>query len=521
MNETAKSVADLKAMLLADMSTCCRTTAKKQQVASEDEDTSWSPTQKDKLVAKKKEVEKEKEKEKTKETKVISTEPGPSSALPPTPKLVAPSVNKRPRELTPGTMRPGPLSKKLKLLQKEGLPLNKTQAKAVTPPTIPPIPDNNDNSEEPDIFSLLNPIVELEVPDADPEDQNIDPLELVSSVMSTSTPSKPNNQPQQVVNQYSGPSQPPPLAVQQPPVPISRPVHIRPVVQQFNNNNNFQQNQQMPLNPPPLQPQEAFMNHQSAASNFTPDMGNNLMFGGHFLDMNYSRPAAPPPIRPPPIRQTLTADRNGPIYHMVNGYRIDLKSAANKELITLPDGKVIYVRKHSGPGPTGVAPAGNANGVNYQISTMPWVRPPGMLAKMAVPMGVPISRPCRPTRIAPRMPPRQAIQRFTIGNPTPIVTQPTIVRRRPVGGVNYQQAPVITAAVSVAPSQAMPIVAPSQAMPAMYSAPFPATEMRPRRKTTLKLRAISKNDDSFGRSQAEIDVSMAQRNLVDMVRKKG
>lgn len=43
--------------------------------------------------------------------------------------------------------------------------------------------------------------------------------------------------------------------------------------------------------------------------------------------------------------RVMSTGNNEPLYHYINGYQIDLNSAARQNLIRLPDGKVIHVRK--------------------------------------------------------------------------------------------------------------------------------------------------------------------------------
>lgn len=80
------------------------------------------------------------------------------------------------------------------------------------------------------------------------------------------------------------------------------------------------------------------------------------------------RPVAPPPV----VRRTIIGPRtpnpggNGtPVYHTINGYRIDLNSAAQQETFRLPNGKLIQV-KRQGP-PANVSPSPN----NWQQMTSP------------------------------------------------------------------------------------------------------------------------------------------------------
>lgn len=82
------------------------------------------------------------------------------------------------------------------------------------------------------------------------------------------------------------------------------------------------------------------------------------------------RPAAPPPV----VRRTIIGPRtpnpggNGtPVYHTINGYRIDLNSAAQQETFRLPNGKLIQVKRQGPPPPQNPTPTAT----NWQQMSSP------------------------------------------------------------------------------------------------------------------------------------------------------
>lgn len=56
----------------------------------------------------------------------------------------------------------------------------------------------------------------------------------------------------------------------------------------------------------------------------------------------------PRPVVSTPRPVAVAPAGNDNVFHYVNGYKIDLRAASEKQLIKLPDGKVIHVRRHAG-----------------------------------------------------------------------------------------------------------------------------------------------------------------------------
>lgn len=399
-------------MLLEDMSSCCRSaavTATKNIIdepPSEAEDEDWDPKPKkgDTSSAKKGAAGKS------------SAKPGPSVI--PTPVL---EKVKRPREFSPGSA-PGPLSKKQKKIEEV--------AKVQTPPPPPPAvantykprtkqfdtnklksalkqrystpqpkqkppavqkqqqqqqsSENGDSGDDMDIFNLMTPIVELEIQNNENAATEPDPIDPLSDLDSSIAALNHN------INNSPWRDTPGPDINQQP-------QQLSPHLPQYPANPMSYQQQQP-------QPAMDFGNHFMASMGFTMDsftppvptprapaqygmmMRNNgptsnipvMNRGGQ---MNNPRG---PAITRPGLRAPGAAPGTNPesVFHYVNGFRIDLKAASEKQLITLPDGKVIHVRRHTTA--NGVTPVNNTNQlsadprsmvINHRQPVPPMVRP--------------------------------------------------------------------------------------------------------------------------------------------------
>lgn len=355
VNETAKNASQLKELLLEDMSSCCRSRNKALDGDKSDDDPDNDPTY------------------------APIPKAGPSSAKgSPAPEPQA----KRPREFSPGTA-PGPLSKKLKK-KEESVSLLKKAISTPPPPALPasapkpvnqrkqaltgkpaktyspappkkqPPPQEQPQEDQDMDFSLFNPIVELQVSgaeDATGDRDSIDPLDMNGGS------SSPNIQMANNQQQTWAPS----------PAPLQQ--QYQAPVSQVNNNSLWNPQQQPPFNNQiPDLDGFGFGSHFLAGMSGTPDFTTNLMPPAPVQPLVYQRPRMPgslPMVRnrtsypprpvyntPPralPPGQTTTTTAQDSVFHYVNGFRIDLKAASEKQLITLPDGKVIHVRRHTTP----------------------------------------------------------------------------------------------------------------------------------------------------------------------------
>lgn len=389
VNETAKNATELRTLLLEDMSTCCRSsTLNSLDISTAELKSLVSPAVAAAVASKK--------------DKSPAQAGSSSSATKPVAVKVVHEKTKRPREFSPGTA-PGPLSKKLKMKAAAAAP---PPAKPVTiapkqpaaypskrvvlpaaPQPQPPVPETEDTDDQ-DLFSLLNPIVELQVEQQESVPDPIDPLDLNGSSTASNSPQMAS----------------PPMQTTQQQQPMINSWQQQPLAtQQFQN---------APLNPPPdLDPSFGFGSHfmAFAAADYPPiynvqpqapvpqprptpiRMGPMEQMvrnpGPSALAsrlIRTCRPVSHPPAPPPPPPQQQQQQPNpgdSSVFHYVNGFKIDLKAASEKQLITLPDGKVIHVRRHptqtvnvpapSGPRAPVLRTGYPANTTTFQVSTRP------------------------------------------------------------------------------------------------------------------------------------------------------
>lgn len=327
VNETARNAIELKALIQEDMSTCCR--ASKMSTGTS---ATCGETPLDAIPPPLKN----------------NNSTGKAAALPPVPSTSSYKpgpASKRQREFSPYSA-PGPLSKKLKRKEevKELVKAPETSKPVAIKPKPVPKPHlvkRREVDDESDLMSMLTPNIELEEQNHPAMDER-DPID--------------------------------PLDFNGPPITQNSPWRLSANQQSIPGNNTY--NQTRIINPPLEEPEH------------TP----SLHFGGHFMAMDaepmptarlaqslairqamsgpngyhqnsiLSLPSPGPPrlvlSRPQGNRAfstSVTANRPpapespSSVFHYVNGYRIDLKAASEKQLITLPDGKVIHVRRHLTP----------------------------------------------------------------------------------------------------------------------------------------------------------------------------
>lgn len=348
VNETARNANELKALVQEDMSTCCR--ASKISIGGSATTSVEKP------------LEETSPPVKNDDKAALPPVPGPGpSTYKPGP------ASKRAREISPSSA-PGPLSKKLKkkVEVKEPVKVPEISKPVSLKQKVvqrPHLVKRREIDDEPDLMSLLTPNIELEEESHATTDERdpIDPLDFNGPVIAPNSP-------------------------------------WRSSINQLNLGN-----QNTVINPPLEQP----------------DLGPSLHFGGHFMAMDAepmqhamptARLAQSPAIRqaiggPNGFRPNSTlslaspgiprlvlsrpqgnrifppmaANRPGPppgpespssVFHYVNGFRIDLKAASEKQLITLPDGKVIHVRRHLTP---------NGGPINALPPTNPTSNPPPII----------------------------------------------------------------------------------------------------------------------------------------------